>query len=311
MRAARMHGHRDVRVDDVPVPTLAASADHPKDSWLGAPRALIQVEWCGICGSDLHMYEIAPMGFPTKDSPHPLTNTHLPSILGHELCGTVVEANSSDKFPNGTKVMVDPRLACHSLAPHGPCLNCDEGRDHQCPKTGFTGYSGAGGGFAEYVVVEEKYLHPLPENVGLESAALIEPLTVAHHALKLTGYPGNDWKGKSALIVGGGPVGYAVIVALRAAGCEKIVVSEPTKKRREVLLESGLVTAVINPREEDIGKKCYEVGGGRGVDAAFDCAGVQKGIEAAIASIKEFGWVIIVSMWETPVSVLLLELGLC
>jgi threonine dehydrogenase-like Zn-dependent dehydrogenase len=222
----------------------------------------------------------------------------MPSILGHELCGTISSSSNTSKFKPGDKVMIDPRLTCHSLAPHGPCVPCTSGRDHQCPKLGFTGYSGTGGGFAEFVPVEERMLYAIPENVPLEVAALIEPLTVAHHAVKMTGFQG--YADKSVLIVGGGPVGYAVILALRAAGCKKIVVSEPTKRRREEV--ERLVEKVVDPRSEDVGKACRSVTEERGVDACFDCAGVQKGFEAGIDALTLGGWWVNVSLWENKVS---------
>ena len=194
--------------------------------------------------------------------------------------------------------MVDPRLSCHSLSPHGPCVPCTTNRDNQCPKLGFVGYSGSGGGFSEYVAVEEKMLHELPDSVPLEYAALVEPLAVAHHAIKMTGF--SSYENKSVLIVGGGPVGYAVILALRAVGCKKIVVSEPTQRRREEVAE--LVEAVVDPRSEDVGERCRNMTDARGVDVCFDCAGVQKGLEAGIDALGLGGWWVNISLWDNPVS---------
>ena len=194
--------------------------------------------------------------------------------------------------------MVDPRLTCHSLSPHGPCVPCTTNRDNQCPKLGFVGYSGSGGGFSEYVAVEEKMLYEIPDSVPLEDAALVEPLAVAHHGIKMTGL--GSYEDKSVLIVGGGPVGYAVILALRAAGCKKIVVSEPTERRRKEVGE--LVDVVVDPRSEDVGGKCREATDGRGVDVSFDCAGVQRGLEAGIDALTLGGWWVNISLWDDPVS---------
>lgn len=141
-------------------------------------------------------------------------------------------------------------------------------------------------------------LHKIPDSVPLEFAALAEPLAVAHHAVKLTGFA--SYEDKSVLIVGGGPVGYAVILALRAKGCKKVVVSEPTKRRREEA--ARLVEGVVDPRTENVGETCRSLTEGKGVDAAFDCAGVQKGLDAAVDGLRNGGWWVNVSIWENAVS---------
>ena len=199
--------------------------------------------------------------------------------------------------------MVDPRLTCHSLAPHGSCTPCSTKRDHQCPQLGFVGYSGSGGGFAEFVAVEERMLHVLPDNLDLKFAALVEPLAVGHHAVKMPGFAGSEegYKDKTALIVGGGPVGYAVMLVLRSVGCKKVLVSEPTRTRRESL--KSLVEGVIDPRSENVSARCQELNGGKGVDVVFDCAGVQRGLEAGVEALGLGGWWVNVSLWDSSVCV--------
>ena len=189
--------------------------------------------------------------------------------------------------------MVDPRLNCKS------CRQCSLQNEHRCPSFGFLGYSGFGGGFSEVCPVEEHMLYKLPDNVDLSVAALVEPLVVAYHAVKLTGW--DDLSEKSALIVGGGPVGYAVALALRAKGCKKIVLSEPTRKRLE---QTGkVVEVVVDPTQEDVGEKCREVTDGAGVDVGFDCAGVQRGLDAALDAIAYGGTWVNVSLWENDFTV--------
>jgi threonine dehydrogenase-like Zn-dependent dehydrogenase len=234
-----------------------------------------------------------PTVSPREDNPHPLTGQHIPSILGHEFCGIISQTSPKSSFKVGQKVMVDPRLVCHSSPPHENCTPCLSSKDHFCPKLGFLGYSGCGGGFADYVAVEEEMLYPIPDNIPLNVAALAEPLTVAHHALKRTGFA--DYADKTALIVGGGPVGYAVILTLKAAGCEKIIVSEPTARRRKDVAQ--LVERVVDPRSENVGTACKDVTGGLGVDVAFDCAGIQSGLEGAVDALKLGGWWVDISVW--------------
>ena len=141
-------------------------------------------------------------------------------------------------------------------------------------------------------------LHVLPEGVGLEHAALIEPLTVAHHAVKMVtgGVEEDFWGEKSVLVVGGGPVGYAVVLALRAKGARNVILSEPTRKRQELM--GGVVEVVVDPVKERVGDKCREMTGGVGVDVAFDCAGVQRGLNDAFDALANGGTWVNVSLWD-------------
>ena len=118
-------------------------------------------------------------------------------------------------------------------------------------------------------------LYHIPENVPLDNAALIEPLAVAHHAIKASRV--KDWSNLNVLVVGAGPIGMAMIIALLANGATKIVVSEPASARREQL--SSFVKAVINPIEEDVGLRCMAMTGEVGMDIGFDCAGVPQALD--------------------------------
>jgi len=233
-----------------------------------------------------------PMGIPTQERPHVFTHEYLPVVMGHEVCGTIKSSNAGSKWKAGQKVMIDPRLNCKS------CTPCKTNHDHQCSKFGFLGFSGQGGGFSEVIPVEESMLYAIPDHVPLEYAALVEPLTVAHHAVKASGI--KDFHGKTVLIVGGGPVGYAMILSLRSFGVKKIIVSEPTETRRK---QTGkIVESVIDPKSESVGDKCREMTAGNGVDVAFDCAGVQKGLDAALDALAHNGTWVNVSIWETPMT---------
>lgn len=164
---------------------------------------------------------------------------------------------------------------------------------------GFKGLSGGGGGFAERVCVDASMVYRLPDDVDLEKACLIEPLAVGWHAVQTTGV--EDWRDKSVLVVGGGPVGVAVIIVLRAFGCKRILVSEPTVVRR--MQNESVADVVLNPLEEDVGKRCRELTAGHGVDVVFDCAGSQKGFEAGMDAVKYRGVYMNAAVWlGTPVS---------
>lgn len=282
MKAAQYFGPKDIRVVDTPKPE---PAEH---------EALIAIEWCGICGSDLHEYLHGPMSCPPPERPHPLTKQHMPVTMGHEFVGRIVSAPESSSLAPGTPVIVDPRIYCHS------CSKCRDGHTHGCVSLGFKGLSGTGGGFSETVAVDANMCYTLPQDVDLSLAALIEPLAVAWHAIATTDVL--NWDGKSVLVVGGGPVGVAVMIVLRAFGCRNIIVSEPTAARAKQ--NEGIADLILNPINDDIGVRCRELTSGEGVDIVFDCAGNQKGFEAAMDAIKYRGCYMNVAVWfGTPVSI--------
>ena len=141
-------------------------------------------------------------------------------------------------------------------------------------------------------------VYALPEDVDLSLAALIEPLAVAWHAVITTEL--QDWRGKSVLVVGGGPVGVAVCIVLRAFGCQKIIVSEPTEVRRAQC--AGVADVVLNPISDNVGERCRAQTEDAGVDVVFDCAGNQKGFEAGMDAVKYRGFYMNVAVWfGTPV----------
>lgn len=161
--------------------------------------------------------------------------------------------------------MVDPRLYCTGCSP------CLKGLTNGCEKWGFLGLSGCGGGLSRIVAVDVQKLHVLPDSVDLSIAALLEPLAVAWHAVKLSGI--SDWVGVPTLIVGGGPIGVGMIYALRAWGAKQIFVSEVSPKRRGFLRD--IADAVLDPLEVDLPTECHRLTNGEGVTVVFDCAGSQ------------------------------------
>ncbi|KAL5358527.1 chaperonin 10-like protein [Aspergillus floccosus] len=265
MRAAKFYAGRDIRIENVDPP--APSED----------KVLIAVEWCGICGTDLNEYLRGPMAVPSKKTgPHLLTGDVLPVIMGHEFTGRIVHAPASSWLRPGQAVVVDPRYFCTS------CIPCSKLSTNCCDTIGFMGISGGGGGLSEMVAVPPEKVHALPGDTDLAAAALIEPLTVAWHGLRLSGI--EDFKDTPVLVVGAGPVGVAVVFALRARGANVIFVSEPSQKRREFLAE--IAHAVFNPTKVDVGKKCRELTGGEGVGVVFDCAGSQVGFQAGLDALR-------------------------
>ena len=132
MKAARFHGPGDIRIDDIPEPSV------------GPGQVKVDVEWCGICGTDLHEYLEGPIFIPPKGSPHPLTGQEMPVVMGHEFAGVIAEVGAGvTNVKEGDRVAVEPYDVC------GECSACAIGRYNICRKLGFVGLDGQQGGFAE------------------------------------------------------------------------------------------------------------------------------------------------------------------
>jgi threonine dehydrogenase-like Zn-dependent dehydrogenase len=126
----------------------------------------------------------------------------------------------------------------------------------------------------------------------------VEPLAVAWHAVNLSPFK----EGDSVLVLGGGPIGLAVVQSLKARGAGKIIVSEPAPRRREFAKQFG-AHHVLDPVSEDITAKVLELCDGRGANIAFDAAGVQAGVDQAILAIRARGTFVNIAVWEKPISI--------
>ena len=146
-------------------------------------------------------------------------------------------------------------------------------------------------------------LHRLPSEISLEFAAVIEPLSIVWHAIKVSGI--EEWSGKSVLVLVGGPIGFALLLCLRAIGVTNVIVSEPTETRRKQVADFAL--KVLNPISNDIEKECKAATENEGVDVVFDCAGVQVALDAGFKAIAHEGLYVMVAVWERPMVVPNLE----
>lgn len=277
MRAAVYHGQKDVRVEDVEPGTV------------GRGQVRVDVEACGICGTDLHEYAAGPIFVPGEE-PHPISKKMMPLTLGHEFSGVVSEVGDGvDSLSVGDPVAINPIIHC------GECRQCAEGNYHICASINFVGLA-ADGGFAENVVVAEHQAVPLGDDVPIEHGALVEPLAVGLHAVRRSGLQAGD----SVAVFGSGPIGLSVIQSIRAAGAGDIIVSEPRKARRELATQSG-ATELIDPSEVDAVEKIHELTGG-GVDHAFEVAGIEATYKQSIQATRPRGTTTIVSIFEEEAS---------
>ncbi|QSG12578.1 Threonine dehydrogenase or related Zn-dependent dehydrogenase [Halapricum desulfuricans] len=275
MDAARYYGQEDIRVEDI----------EPDE--VGPEEVRIDVEACGICGSDLHEYTAGPIFVP-GEAPHPVSGVQAPLTMGHEFSGTISEVGSDvTDLSEGDAVAVNPIIYC------GECPRCEAGEYHRCESLGFTGLA-SNGGFAENVVVDAEQAVPLGD-MPVEHGALVEPLAVALHAARVADVSPGD----SVAVFGSGPIGLCQIQALRVAGAGPIIVSEPRDRRRERAEACG-ADVLIDPTEEDA-LEAIRAETGEGVDIAFDVAGVEATYNQAINSTRPGGRVAEVSIFEEGV----------
>lgn len=285
MRAARFHARGDIRIDDIPEPATRPGT------------VKVEVEWCGICGTDLHEYLDGPIFAPTVDAPHPLTGESAPVVLGHEFAGVVVETGEGvDDLAVGDRVVVEPYIVC------GRCDACQQGRYNVCATLGFVGLSGGGGGFSRYVVAERRWIHPLGE-LGTDVGALVEPLAVAYHAVRLSGARPSH----SALVFGAGPIGLVTTASLKAVGVDEVIVVEPARARKEKATVAG-ADQVVDPRDADVVEAVMEITKGRGADVSFECAGIDQVLASAIRSTRAGGRCVNVAIWGHDATVAMNDL---
>lgn len=184
------------------------------DAHASDEQSLIRVEAVGICGSDMHAY----LGHDAR-RPAPL-------ILGHEAAGMVIKNGKDDR-----RVTINPLVTC------GECSACQTGRENLCPDRQIISMPPREGAFAQYVIMPERNLVDVPDHVSAGKAALAEPLAVSWHAARLALealHPGFD---KDALVIGGGAIGLAAALALKAQGADHVTMIEPNALRRDFLTE--------------------------------------------------------------------------
>jgi L-idonate 5-dehydrogenase len=192
------HAARDLRVE--PVPVRAAQPD----------EVVVRIAYGGVCGSDLHYWLSGAAGESILRAP---------MVLGHEVAGTVVEAAADGSGPPaGTRVTV------HPASPGDDGVTCyPADRPNLSPLCRYLGSAARfphnDGAFVQYVTLPSRMLRTLPDNVDLRTAALIEPASVAWHAVAR----GGEVAGKRALVIGAGPIGALIIAVLRRAGAREIV----------------------------------------------------------------------------------------
>jgi (R,R)-butanediol dehydrogenase/meso-butanediol dehydrogenase/diacetyl reductase len=285
MRAAVYYGNHKLEIEDVPEPNV------------GPGQVKIKVSRNGICGTDLHEYYDGPIFIPPSE-PHPLTGQAMPVVLGHEFSGLVTEVgNGVTDVKEGDRVTVEPIYRC------GECRPCKQGLYHLCNTIGFHGLM-ADGGMAEYTVVPRNQVHHLPDEISVETGALVEPMSVAYHAAVLSGVKDQG----HALVFGAGPIGIGLWFALRGLGLTEIDVVEPSPTRRSTIEILGART--LDPSAVDVSALIADRTNGAGVDAAFDAAGVAPAVQTALECLGERRTLVSVAIYDKPLLTPLINLVL-
>ena len=237
---------------------------------------LIKVAYAGICGTDIHIYH----------GKHPRAEG--PLVMGHEFCGEIVNCPESSNLKVGDFVTAEPLISC------GTCFTCKSGHPHVCKSLGLYGID-ANGAFAQYITIPENKVYKIPHGIKPEFGALIEPIAVAIHALRISNLKISD----TVCILGGGPIGLLLALVSKAAGCKEIIICEMNDYRLNLAEQYGLQT--INALERDVLKEIMGITAGVGADIVFEAAGVEETNLLAPKLCRERGEVINVGIPKQPV----------
>ena len=264
MKALLLTEYKQMEVTDVDEPDV------------GPDDVLVQVQACGICGSDIHGYD----GSTGRRIP--------PLVMGHEAAGVVVDsgANVTD-LPNGTRVTFDSMVSC------GKCDFCADGHRNLCDNRMVLGVSCGDyrrhGAFAERISVPRRIVYELPDDLPFEHAALVEAVSVAVHAANVTPITLGD----TAVVVGAGMIGLLTLQAVRAAGASRVIAVDLNDKRLSVAKELG-ADEVLRADQCDVPAKIREMTRGRGADVAMEVVGATPTVTTAIESVRKGGAVCLV-----------------
>jgi L-iditol 2-dehydrogenase len=225
---------------------------------------LVRVKAVGVCGSDLHWFSEGEIGDAKLE--HPL-------VLGHEFAGVTED---------GQRVAVDPAIPC------GHCEFCEQGHPNLCSHLIFAGQGPTDGGLREWLTWTEKSLFPIPDSVTDADGAMLEPLGVAMHTVDL----GKLKAGMTVGVFGCGPIGLLIIQMARLSGAANIIVTDKLAHRVEAAQGFGASQAILAGDDSRL-SQIRAATNGRGVDVAFDAAGVQDAVDDAVAAVRPGGKVIL------------------
>ena len=243
----------------------------------GPNEVLVEVHSAGLCGSDAHAYKYDG-GYEWIP---------IPRIMGHEYSGRVAAIGAEvDRFTVGQKVIEEPIHHC------GQCFQCKNGQYNVCQNFSITGMH-TDGAYAEYTVVDQRFLHEIPDSVSLRDAAVTEPTSIATRAVfdQSTTTPGDN-----LLVEGPGPIGVMIAVVADSLGANVVVsgLEKDTGYRLPLLEELGIDTA--NVQEQDLEDVTEARTDGIGFDVVFDVTGHRSGLEEGLDLVRKGGQIVMVGI---------------
>lgn len=264
MKSLVLSQYNHLEIADLPLPAA------------GPGEVLVRVEACGICGSDVHGFD----GSTGRRIP--------PIVMGHEAAGTVAAVGQGvTKYAEGDRVTFDSTVYC------GRCPYCRRGQINLCDNREVIGVSEGNyrrhGAFAEYVVVPERIMYPLPANFKFEEAAMLEAVSVALHAVKVAPVVG----GETALVVGAGMIGLLILQAAKAAGCARVFISDVDETRLKLAKQVGADEALLCSGAELVAE-VMRLTNGCGVDLALEAVGRNETVAGAIDCTRKGGAITLV-----------------
>jgi L-iditol 2-dehydrogenase len=264
MKALLLSEYNQLDIADLPAPVP------------GPDEILVRVTACGICGSDVHGYD----GTSGRRIP--------PIVMGHEAAGVVAAAGSGvSKFKPGDRVTFDSTVYC------GQCEFCLQGDINLCNNRQVVGVSCGdyrrAGAFAEYVVVPQRISYHLPEALEFEEAAMLEAVSVALHAVRVSDMKG----GETALVIGAGMIGLLTLQAAKAAGASQVLIADIDCTRLDRAEKLGADATLLLSGTELV-EEILRRTGGRGVDLVLEAVGRDETIAASIASVRKGGTVTLI-----------------
>ena len=252
---------------------------------IGDDQVLIEIKRIGVCGSDIHVFH----------GLHPYTS--YPVVQGHEVSGVIAEVGSQvEDLAVGDKVTFTPQVTC------GECYPCTHGMYHICESLKVVGFQ-TGGAAQEFFPVDADKVLKVPDHVSLDQTAMVEPVSVAVHALSRVG---EDLQGKKVLVLGAGTIGNLVAQVAKASGASAVMITDISKYKVGKAKACG-IDFVVNSREEDLTQAILRDFGPDRADMILECVGVQDTITQAVENARKGTTIVVVGVFgKKPV----VDLGL-
>ena len=272
MLAAVLHGIKDLRVEERPVPELAPG------------KVLLRLRRGGICGTDIHYFEEGRFGSFAMSAPF---------ILGHEVAGEVAAMGEGVAQPTvGQRVVVNPARQC------GQCDYCRAGRGNLCRHVRMLGSASTRppthGAFSQYLLIGAEQCFPIPPQIDDGLAAMMEPFAVALHASRRAG----SLAAKQVLVTGGGPIGLLTVIVARAFGASTIALSDPVEERRKMAVAVGADSA-LNPVDDCFKEQVASLAGD-GFDVVFEASGAPPALRQALEMVRRGGTFVQIGVFSAP-----------